>query len=65
MFLLNVGWSVTTPGDAEAFDDQQMEEAQVMQRVKERVNKVLAARLAGTFMVLSHVLRVSCVVRVF
>jgi len=54
MFSLSPSWSVTLPEDekhvhAQSLDDEKNEEAVVIQRVKERINKVLQSRLAGEF----------------
>ena len=49
LFSLTPTWSVT-PAGTDTFDDEKKEEAEVIQRVKERINKVLQNRLAGTFL---------------
>ena len=46
MFSLSPAWSITSTG-SEKFDDNKVEEAKVLDRVKERINKVLQSRLAG------------------
>jgi len=46
VFTISASWSVTEEG-REAGENERMEEAEVMQRVKERVGKVLASKLAG------------------
>ena len=47
VFSFSPSWSVSEVGEKEKFQDDSMGEAQVMQRVRERINKVLQARLEG------------------
>lgn len=51
LFSLMPSWSVTREDDqniaTQSLDDERNEEAAVIQRVKERINKVLQSRLAG------------------
>ena len=51
LFSLMPSWSVTREDDqtlaTHSLDDEKNEEAAVLQRVKERINKVLQSRLAG------------------
>ena len=53
MFSLSPSWSVTLSevekGATQSLDDEKNEEAVVIHRVKERINKVLQSRLAGEF----------------